>query len=104
LHAAAARLGYPLVLKSYSGGRSHGTRLVREPTHLESIAQHAHSAALTAFGDERLYLEEAFLPAHYLEVQIVGDHHGNLVHLGERDGTIQHNHRKVIEESPGAHT
>ena len=100
LHAAAARLGYPLVLKSYSGGRSHGTRLVREPTHLESIAQHAHSAALTAFGDDRLYLEEAFLPARYLEVQIVGDHHGNLVHLGERDGTIQHNHRKVIEESP----
>ncbi len=100
LHDAAERLGYPLVLKSYSGGRSHGTRLVREPAQLESMVQHAHSAALTAFGDERLYLEEAFLPAHYLEVQIVGDRHGNLIHLGERDGSIQHNHRKVVEESP----
>lgn len=100
LRDAAERLGYPLVLKSYSGGRSHSTRLVHEPTHLESIAQHAHSAALTEFGDERLYLEEAFLPARYLEVQLVGDRHGNLVHLGERDGSIQHNHRKVMEESP----
>ncbi|MFQ3681984.1 acetyl/propionyl/methylcrotonyl-CoA carboxylase subunit alpha [Roseiflexus sp.] len=100
LRDAAERLGYPLVLKAYSGGRSHGTRLVREPAQLESMAQHAHSAALTAFGDERLYLEEAFLPAHYLEVQIVGDRHGNLIHLGERDGSIQHNHRKVVEESP----
>ncbi|MGQ9550190.1 MAG: acetyl-CoA carboxylase biotin carboxylase subunit [Roseiflexus sp.] len=100
LRAAAERLGYPLVLKSYSGGRSHDTRLVREPKQLESVAQHAHSAALTEFGDDRLYLEEAFLPARYLEVQIVGDHHGNLVHLGERDGSIQHNYRKVIEESP----
>lgn len=100
LRDAAERLGYPLVLKAYSGGRSHGTRLVREPAQLESMVQHAHSAALTAFGDERLYLEEAFLPAHYLEVQIVGDRHGNLIHLGERDGSIQHNHRKVVEESP----
>jgi acetyl/propionyl-CoA carboxylase alpha subunit len=100
LRDAAERLGYPLVLKSYSGGRSHGTRLVREPTQLESMAQHAHSSALTAFGDDRLYLEEAFLPARYLEVQLVGDRHGNLVHLGERDGSIQHNHHKVVEESP----
>lgn len=100
LHNAAEWLGYPLVLKSYSGGRGHGTRLVREPAHLDSMAQHAHSAALTAFGDDRLYLEEAFLPARYVEVQIVGDRHGNLVHLGERDGTIQHNHHKVVEESP----
>jgi acetyl/propionyl-CoA carboxylase alpha subunit len=100
LQDAAERLGYPLVLKSYSGGRGHGTRLVREPAQLEDMAPHAHSAAQTAFGDDRLYLEEAFLPARYLEVQLVGDRHGNLVHLGERDGTIQHNHRKVVEESP----
>lgn len=97
---AAERLGYPLVLKSFSGGRGHGTRLVRDPSQLEQVAQHAHSAALTAFGDDRLYLEEALLPARYLEVQLIGDRYGNLVHLGERDGSIQHNHRKVIEESP----
>ncbi|NWG21707.1 MAG: ATP-grasp domain-containing protein [Chloroflexi bacterium] len=97
---AAETLGYPLVIKSYSGGRSHGTRLVREPEHLAPLAQHAHSAALTAFGDDRLYIEEAFLPGRYVEVQVLGDRHGALVHLGERDGSIQHNHRKIIEESP----
>lgn len=100
LTTAAASLGYPLVLKSCSGGRSHGTRLVREPANLATLAQHAHSAALTAFGNDQLYIEEALLPGRYIEVQVLGDKHGALIHLGERDGSIQHNHRKIIEESP----
>lgn len=100
LSAAAETLGYPLVVKSCSGGRSHGTRLVRSPKQLEAAARHAQSAAGVAFGDERVYLEEAQLPSRYIEVQLLGDRHGGLVHLGERDGSIQHNHRKLIEESP----
>ena len=100
LRAAAEQLGYPLVVKSCSGGRSHGTRIVRRPEQLEQTVRTAQSAAAAAFGDERVYLEQALRPARYIEVQVLGDRHGDLVCLGERDGSIQHNHRKLIEESP----
>jgi acetyl/propionyl-CoA carboxylase alpha subunit len=100
LAADAEWLGYPLVVKSCSGGRSHGTRLVRHPAQLEQTVRQAQSAAAAAFGDERVYLEQALLPSRYIEVQVLGDRHGDLVHLSERDGSIQHNHRKLIEESP----
>jgi acetyl/propionyl-CoA carboxylase alpha subunit len=100
LREAAESLGFPLLVKSCSGGRSHGTRLVRNAAHLETAVANAQAAAAVAFGDERVYLEQAILPARAIEVQLAGDGQGALVQLGERDASIQHNHRKLLEESP----
>jgi acetyl-CoA carboxylase, biotin carboxylase subunit len=93
-------LGYPLVVKSWRGGRGRGTRLVRSPDDLEVIAGRAQAEAQTIFGDQRLYLEQAIMPSRYIEVSVLGDTKGNLVHLGERDGSLQRNNQKIVEESP----
>jgi acetyl/propionyl-CoA carboxylase alpha subunit len=96
----ADRLGYPLIIKSYGGGRGAGTRLVRNPEKLESTVQQSQKLAQAVFGSPDIYLEQAILPSHYVEVQLLADHHGNIVHLGERDGSIQRNNQKIVEESP----
>jgi acetyl/propionyl-CoA carboxylase alpha subunit len=100
LEAEASDLGYPLVVKSCSGGRGRATRLVRRPDQLESAVQRAHLEALAVFGDSRLFLERAILPSNFIEVQIVADNYGNMVHLGEREGSIQRNNQKLLAESP----
>jgi acetyl/propionyl-CoA carboxylase alpha subunit len=100
LRAAAGAIGYPLVIKSGSGGRGRGTRVVRAPEHLDEAIRQARAGAEAVFGDVQIYLERAILPSCYVEVQLLGDARGNLIHLGERDSSIQRNNQKIVTESP----
>jgi acetyl-CoA carboxylase biotin carboxylase subunit len=96
----AGRLGYPLLLKAAAGGGGKGIRFVREPRDLLSSLRTARSEAQSAFGDSRVYIEKAVSPARHIEVQFIADTHGHVVHLGERECSIQRRHQKLIEESP----
>jgi acetyl-CoA carboxylase biotin carboxylase subunit len=96
----AGRIGYPLLLKAAAGGGGKGIRFVRDPKELLPSLRAARSEAKNAFGDERVYLEKAIIPARHIEVQFIADTHGNVVHLGERECSIQRRHQKLVEESP----
>lgn len=96
----AERIGYPLVVKSCSGGRGPGTRLVREPDQLVDMVRRARAEMQAVFGDPYIYFEQAILPSRYLAVQLLADNNGQMIHFGERDGSIQRNNRKVLEETP----
>lgn len=96
----AEQLGYPILLKAAAGGGGKGIRFVREPKDLLSSLRTARSEARSAFGDGRVYLEKAVSPARHIEIQFIADTHGNVVHLGERECSIQRRHQKLIEESP----
>jgi acetyl/propionyl-CoA carboxylase alpha subunit len=100
LLAEANRLGHPLVVKSCSGGRGPGERLVQTAERLAEAVRRAQAEAQAVYGARRVYLEKAILPAHQIGVQVLGDQHGRLIHLGEREGSLQYGNRKVIEESP----
>lgn len=100
LRAEAERLGYPLLIKSCRGGRGRGARLARSRAELDEAVRWARSQASTVYGDKRVYLEKAILPARQLEVQVLADHQGHLIHLGERDGSIQRGNQTLVEESP----
>ena len=100
LRDAAAKAGYPVMLKAASGGGGKGMRLVHSEADLESNWERAKSEAKSAFGDETVYLEKAILRPRHVEIQVLGDQHGNVVHLFERDCSIQRRHQKVVEESP----
>lgn len=100
LHAEAEQLGYPLIVKAWAGGRGRGTRAVREPERLLEVVRESATMAQAVYGDPRVYLETAVLPARYIEVLVLADNYGNIVHLGERDCSIQRNKRKVIAEAP----
>jgi acetyl/propionyl-CoA carboxylase alpha subunit len=97
---AAERIGYPLLLKAAAGGGGKGIRFVRNPKDLSSSLRIARSEAKSAFGDDRVYLEKAVYPARHIEVQFIADAHGNVVHLGERECSIQRRHQKLVEECP----
>lgn len=99
-HAEAATLGFPLVVKACGGGRGRATRLVRDPAALDKAVRQSAAEARVIFGDESLYLERAILPANYIDVQVLADRHGNMVHLGEREGSIQRNNQKLVAEAP----
>ncbi len=96
----AEEIGYPVLLKAAAGGGGKGIRFVRQPEELEAALRLARSEAASAFGDSTVYLEKAVTPARHIEVQIFGDTHGHVVHLGERECSIQRRHQKLIEESP----
>ncbi len=96
----AHRIGYPVMVKAASGGGGRGMRIVREPEALKAALGSARAEAETAFGEGRLLIERALLGARHVEVQVFGDHEGRIVHLGERDCSIQRRHQKVIEEAP----
>jgi acetyl/propionyl-CoA carboxylase alpha subunit len=98
--AEAEALGFPLIVKACSGGRGRATRLVRDPAHLDKAVQQSATEARVVFGDDSLYLERAILPANFIDVQVLADQHGNMVHLGEREGSIQRNNQKLVCESP----
>ncbi len=96
----AKRIGFPLMLKAAAGGGGKGLRLVLRPEDLLSAAARARSEAKSAFGDDRVYIEKAILRPRHIEIQVLADTHGNVVHLFERECSIQRRHQKVIEESP----
>lgn len=94
------RLGYPLMLKAAAGGGGKGMRVVNEESELLPAFHSAKGEAQAAFGDNRMYMEKVISPAKHIEVQILADHHGNVIHLGERDCSMQRNHQKLLEEAP----
>lgn len=96
----AQTLGYPLLIKASAGGGGKGMRTVHQACELASSFERAQSEARRAFGSDRVYLERAILDARHIEVQVVGDNHGNLFVLGERECSVQRRHQKVIEECP----
>ena len=100
LTTAARKLGYPLLIKAAAGGGGKGMRIVRSDADLAPGFSAAAREALAAFGDDRLFLERYVERPRHIEVQILADHHGAMVHLGERECSIQRRHQKLIEETP----
>ena len=98
----AAEIGYPVIVKAAMGGGGRGMRVVREESELAARLDEAQSEALSAFGDASVFLEKYLPHARHLEVQILADHHGNLLHLYERDCSVQRRHQKVVEVAPAA--
>ena len=96
----AEQIGYPIMLKAAAGGGGKGIRFVHDPKDLLPSLRTARNEAKGAFGDSSVYLEKAVTPARHIEVQFIADTHGNVVHLGERECSIQRRHQKLIEESP----
>jgi propionyl-CoA carboxylase alpha chain len=96
----ADAVGYPLLVKAAAGGGGKGMRIVATPADLDEAIASARREALSGFGDERIFLERYVAASRHVEIQILGDSQGNLVHLGERECSIQRRHQKLIEESP----
>jgi acetyl-CoA carboxylase biotin carboxylase subunit len=96
----AEEFGYPVMLKAAAGGGGKGMRLVTNAAELRSAFETAQTEAAAAFGDSSLYLEKAVERPRHIEIQVFADNHGNVVHLGERECSIQRRHQKVIEECP----
>ena len=93
-------VGYPVILKAAQGGGGRGMRVVEEESYLENAFLAAESEAITAFGDGTIYMEKFIKDPRHIEVQIMADAHGNVIHVGERDCSMQRRHQKLIEESP----
>ncbi len=96
----AASFGYPVMLKASAGGGGKGMRLVMDESELRSALENSQSEALASFGDDAVYVEKAVVAPRHIEIQVFSDTHGNHVHLGERECSIQRRHQKVIEEAP----
>lgn len=98
--AGFAGIGFPLLIKAAAGGGGKGMRIVESAGGLSDAITAAQREALTGFGDDRVFAERYVARSRHIEIQIMGDEHGNLVHLGERECSIQRRHQKIIEESP----
>jgi len=100
LAKAADQIGFPVLVKAAAGGGGKGMRIVYERSEFAEAVELAQNEAASAFGDGTVYLEKLLIRPRHVEVQIFGDNHGNVVHLGERECSIQRRHQKVFEESP----
>ena len=96
----AESIGYPLLVKAVAGGGGKGMRVVTDASQLDDAVAAAQREAKSGFGDDRIFLERYVASSRHVEIQILGDRYGNLVHLGERDCSIQRRHQKLVEESP----
>jgi acetyl-CoA carboxylase biotin carboxylase subunit len=97
---AAERIGFPIMLKASAGGGGKGMRMVTAPEDLKSAWRDARSEAYNAFGDDTIFIEKLIERPRHVEIQILGDRHGNLIHLGERECSLQRRHQKIMEECP----
>jgi acetyl-CoA carboxylase biotin carboxylase subunit len=98
--SCAEAVGYPVLLKAAMGGGGRGMRIVRDPESLAAAVQTCQQEAAAAFASSEIYIEKYVEGARHVEVQVLGDGHGNLIHLGERECSIQRRHQKLLEESP----
>ncbi len=96
----AAEIGYPVMIKASAGGGGRGMRRVMEEKNLERAFESARSEAEAGFNNPDVYIEKLIVDPHHVEIQILGDQHGNIIHLGERDCSLQRRHQKILEESP----
>ena len=101
-HKIAREIAFPVIVKAAMGGGGRGMRVVHDATQLDALLEEAQSEARSAFGDASVFLEKYLPRARHLEVQILADHHGNLLHLYERDCSVQRRHQKVVEVAPAA--
>lgn len=100
LSSAAEKLGYPILVKASAGGGGKGMRIVREPRELEPALESCRRESEKSFGDGALFLEKYFIRPRHVEFQVFGDKHGNVVHIFERECSIQRRHQKIVEETP----
>lgn len=98
--AIAAQVGYPVMVKASAGGGGRGIRRVECAAELEAAVLAAKQEALSCFGDDTIYIEKFIVNPRHVEIQILGDEHGNVIHLGERDCSLQRRNQKMVEESP----
>ena len=98
--AAAAKVGYPLLIKPSAGGGGKGMRLVHAESELDAAIESARREALGSFGDDTLLIERFVTTPRHIEIQVLADTHGNVIHLGERECSLQRRHQKIIEEAP----
>ena len=101
-HKIAREIAFPIIVKAAMGGGGRGMRVVHDATQLDALLEEAQGEARAAFGDASVFLEKYLPHARHLEVQILADHHGNLLHLYERDCSVQRRHQKVVEVAPAA--
>jgi len=97
---AASQIGFPVLLKAAAGGGGKGMKIVTQPADMQRMFESASGEAHASFGDSTIYVERYIANARHIEVQVLGDTHGNVIHLGERDCSLQRRHQKLVEESP----